>query len=143
MNRDTVLAALASIEHGQVAEDLYTDDATLIGAAPTPLPRDAFFAVLRAVTAAVPDWRYNVSDVVDDGDTVALTFNPTGTHTAPFALPGRDPIAATGITFTLPPERATFTLRDGRIAEVRIDGQPGSGVMGLVARVTAANEGTP
>lgn len=65
---------------------------------------------IRTVHAAFPDLRFTVADSAQDGDTVWVRAEATGTHTGPFlGPPTGEPVRFTVIDVA--------TVRDGRIVE--------------------------
>lgn len=65
---------------------------------------------IRTVHGAFPDLRFTVADIAEDGETVWVRAEATGTHTGPFLGPptGRE------VRFTV---IDVATVRDGRIVE--------------------------
>ena len=73
---------------------------------------DAYVSGLREVIRGFPDYRWELGDLLIDGDRVAARFTDTGTHRGPgFGVP------ATG-RFVRTQEFAFYRLAGGRIAEV-------------------------
>ena len=65
---------------------------------------------IRTVHGAFPDLRFTVADSAQDGDTVWVRAEATGTHTGPFlGPPTGEPVRFTVIDVA--------TVRDGRIVE--------------------------
>jgi steroid delta-isomerase-like uncharacterized protein len=75
--------------------------------------RTKFADAIKRVTAAVPDLRWRISDVLVDGDRVAVRITWTGTYGAP-QFRGL-PIAAPG-TFSAE-HIHIFRVADGKLAE--------------------------
>ena len=74
----------------------------------------SFQAAVGDLIGAFPDIRYSVLDVVAEGDRVAVRWQWTGTHRAPFRgfAPTEGPVTDTGM--------AIFTLSNARIAGVEL-----------------------
>lgn len=76
---------------------------------------DAYAAGLRAVTAAFPDYHWQLQHLLVDGDWLAAHFADSGTHTGADFLG----VAATG-TAARTQEFAFYRIAAGRIAEVHV-----------------------
>lgn len=81
------------------------------GLSPEPLPRDAYEAAAGQISAAFPDLRHIIADVIAEGDMVCVRGTDYGTHRGPFlgvAPTGKD----VAFTFML-----VARVEDGKIAE--------------------------
>ena len=69
-----------------IAEELIADDGTNYdtGLVPMPFGPEEMRGTIRMVTAAFPDHRHEVDEVIVDGDNVVLRCTLTGTHEGPF-----------------------------------------------------------
>jgi steroid delta-isomerase-like uncharacterized protein len=69
-----------------LADDLIAEDATNYdtGIVPLPFGPDEMRGTIRTVTAAFPDNRHEIEEVIEDGDRVVLRCTLTGTHEGPF-----------------------------------------------------------
>jgi predicted ester cyclase len=77
----------------------------------------AFRAIVSTLRTAIPDIRYEIEDVVAEGDKVAVRWHWTGTHRGPyrgFAAGDTAVVAATGNAI-VDPGIGIFQLRDGKI----------------------------
>jgi ketosteroid isomerase-like protein len=112
-NRELVLASIEAIQQGDLDRGLkdWADDAVLInnagaaGSEGTWHGRDGFRAWLREVAPALADYRMDVLDAQDAGETVMVTFRETGRG------------LASGIVVRRRVE-VTYTVRQGKIARV-------------------------
>jgi steroid delta-isomerase-like uncharacterized protein len=84
------------------------------GLTPRPFGPEEMRATVRMVTAAFPDHRHEVEEVVAEGDAVALRCTLTGTHRGPFL--GTPP---TGCAIAVT-EVHLYRLRDGKAVEHRV-----------------------
>jgi len=136
---DIVKAALAAAEAGDFARasGMFTDDMQFAGPMPKPVGKKEFIGIQSAMVAGIPDWKFNVSDLKEDGDKVTGVLQITGTQTREIKLPlpGMQPVPATGKSVSLPKEPATFTIRDGKISRLETAATPGAGVMGVLAQL--------
>jgi ketosteroid isomerase-like protein len=116
-NRELVLASIEAIQQGDLSRGLkdWAEDAVLInnagaaGSEGTWYGRDGFRAWLREVTSAFADYRMDVLDAQEAGDTVIVTFRETG----------RGP--ASGIVVERRVQ-VTYTIRQGKIARIESSG---------------------
>jgi steroid delta-isomerase-like uncharacterized protein len=101
------------LPHGDaaLAEELISPDIVMNFAGQQQQGRDTYLGLVAANSAAFPDLRWTVEDMVAEGDTVAVRYSMTGTHQGTFAG-----IAATGRA--VHSESITFyRLADGKIVE--------------------------
>lgn len=75
-------------------------------------PRDAVASSLGAIVEAVPDFTWEVQEILVDGDRLAVRFLNSGTPVADW-----QGIAPTGASFTVA-EHAIYRVVDGRFAEM-------------------------
>lgn len=140
-----VRSVIAAIEAGQFAQAraLLHDDFTFSGPVPQPIGPEAWLGVHRALHAAMPDLRFNASGLQASGSDVRFGVALTMTHTgaldlAPLGVRG---FAATGKAVTLPPEKATVTVRDGKLASWANVTPPDGGLVGIARQIGAAVAG--
>jgi steroid delta-isomerase-like uncharacterized protein len=101
------------LPHGNaaLAEELISPDIVMHFAGQQQQGRDTYLGIVAANSAAFPDLRWTVEDMVAEGDTVAVRYTMTGTHQGTFAG-----VAATGTAVRA--ESMTFyRLADGKIVE--------------------------
>ena len=99
-----------------LAEDLIAKDATNYdtGLVPMPFGPEEMKGTVRMVTAAFPDNRHEVEEVIEDDDRVVLRCTLTGTHEGPFMgiPPTGERIEVTEIHI--------YRLEDGKAVEHRV-----------------------
>src|SRR5262245_47862562 len=66
------------------------------------LTKDQFLEMLRAIYMAFPDWHYDHDEPEYRQEVIAVKFRQGGRHTGTLALPGLEPIRATGRQVTIP-----------------------------------------
>jgi hypothetical protein len=132
-----VQKALNDIENGSIDTSVYTDDMTLIGPMPQPLPRDEYLGLMNAIVSAAPDWKFNSRDFALEDDTVHVTVGITGTqtNTLPPLMPGMSPLPPTNKRFTLPEEHLEISVRGGKIRSVHAYIPPNGGIPGMLAQL--------
>ncbi len=84
------------------------------GLTPRPFGPEEMRATVRMITAAFPDHRHEVAEVVAEGDAVALRCTLTGTHRGPFLG-----IPPTGRAIAVT-EVHLYRLQDGKAVEHRV-----------------------
>jgi predicted ester cyclase len=134
---EIVKEVFAGMDQGDFGkfDRMTTDDCVITGPAPEPLPKHAFIAMQGAVVRAIPDWKFNISEIHEEGDTVHVTANATGKHTAELVLPDMPPIPATGKTIRQPQEHIDLTFRGDKISNVFLRQVPGGGILGLLQQL--------
>jgi steroid delta-isomerase-like uncharacterized protein len=101
------------LPHGNaaLAEEFISPDIVMNFAGQQQQGRDTYLGIVAANSAAFPDLRWTVEDMVAEGDTVAVRYTMTGTHQGTFTG-----VAATGTAVRA--ESMTFyRLADGKIVE--------------------------
>jgi hypothetical protein len=119
----------------QTFTELVADDFVLSGPTPQPLGKQEFIGLMQILHAGTPDFAFNVSSYEEHDDTVIAKAHITATHTGTLALPGLPPIPATGKKVALPEEVQTYTLKNGKLASLTTDGNPDSGISGMLAQL--------
>jgi len=138
-NKDLINAAYRSME----AKDMKTlgtyfaDDFKFTGATPEPMNRQQFIDLMQALTTAMPDWKFNESDISETGDTVRMTLRITGKNTGIVNLPqlGISSAPATGKKVALPPEKIEVVIKNGKIASFNVTSPRGGGVPGIMTQL--------
>ena len=95
------------------------------------LTKSQFLAMLEALYAAFPDWRYEHSPPEENGQLIAIRWRQGGTHLGTLALPGYEPVAPTGRTVTIPDQYFYYRLGDRYIEAIRPDAVPGGAPEGI------------
>ena len=124
---DTVNAFNAAINAQQwdTAASYLTDDFVFSGVTPQPQGKQEFIEGQRRWAAGVPDWRLELENLSESGDTVRGVAHITGTHTGTLELPNMPVFAATGRHFDTRDDLAG-TLRGNQIATITVvQGTPG------------------
>ncbi len=132
-NTQTVLRAYRELVDGgnmALADELLAPDYTgFYSGAPQPVRGpEGFRQFLGGFTAAFPDLRHDIEQVICEGDTVVVQTTARGTHQG--ELMGMLP--ATGRTMAIS-AIAFFTLRDGRVIEQHTSYD----LAGMMAQLTA------
>ncbi len=116
-----------------VAQDL-----AFVGAT-RKLSRPEFLAMLRALYAGFPDWRYEHDPPRADGDRVTIRWRQGGTHTGTFAFPGLEPVPPTGRAVRIPAQDFFYRVRGDAIVEIRPDPVPGGAPRGILEQIGVAS----
>jgi len=96
-----------------LAEEFISPDIVMHFAGQEQRGRDTYLGIVAANSAAFPDLRWTVNQLVADGDTVAVRYTMTGTHRGTFAG-----VAATGKAVRAD-SMAFYRLAGGKIVEER------------------------
>jgi len=136
---DAARTALSAIERRELdafARHL-ADDAVCVGLVPHVMKKPECIRVLSALTAGMPDWRFNAEGWEADLDRVSATVEVTGTQSAvlPPVLPSVPPVLATGRHVHLPRTRIDLIFRHGKIIRIAFQDVPGGGVLGVLGQL--------
>jgi steroid delta-isomerase-like uncharacterized protein len=91
-----------------VAEDVVFHDQTREG---MPPGREGLRVAMERVRSGMPDFVFNVEEIVAEGDFVAIRWSSTGTHTGDFT--GMAPTGRAGTLYGI----SMVRMKDGRIVE--------------------------
>jgi len=118
-----------------VADELIAEDATNYdtGVVPMPFGPEEMKGTVRMVTAAFPDNRHEVDEVMVDGDRVVLRCTLKGTHEGPFMG-----IPPTGRKIEVT-EIHMYRLADGKAVEHRV----GRDVLGAMRQLGIIADAIP
>lgn len=116
------------------AQSLWASDGVLVFPDGTTTGSDAIFERYRRDLATFPDRRITVHNWVEDGDTVVLEGEWSGTHSGPFTLPDGSQVPPTGQQLQIRLV-SVFESKDGKIVAHRsyFDTLPTLMQLGLVA----------
>ena len=111
-------------------------DYKLRGVTPTPLDRNQFIAFTRAMAAAFPDIKRNVTVLWEgkDGE-VRGEMQVTGTHQGALALPFIPVVEATNKTVRLPKDRWICEIKNGKAVSFTVESAQDGGVLGLLKQI--------
>lgn len=113
-----------------VADDL------LFVAATQMLTKPQFLAMLRALYTGFPDWRYEHDRIENRGQgNYAIRWRQSGTHTGTWAMPGMEPIAATGRGVIIPPHYFYYRVSDDRLTLIFPEPVPGGAPRGILEQI--------
>ena len=118
--RDIAERYFRCIEKGDIAAALAclapgAEFTNPLGAMPVP---EGVRMMLQGYVVGFPDNRFEVKNVVESGDQVALEGDWVGTHTGPLPLPDGSSVPATGKALRSP-FVTIFRVREGRIVSHR------------------------
>jgi predicted ester cyclase len=122
-------------------EDMLTDDFTFSGPVPQPIGKHDYIELQRALVYAIPDWKFNLSNIKDMGDKASGVVRISGTHTGTLRLGmmGIPEIPPSGRLIRNPEEPLTITIKDGKISKVESIPVAGGGVEGILNQIGVKN----
>ena len=130
---------ITALQAGEMEEAtrVMTDDFVEQGWTPQPLDRRAFLAMMSALRNGLPDFSFHLSKPRERGEEVEALIAVAGTNTRDLALPefGLPLIPYAGVAIQLPQEQATFRVKEGAVAEMRVEALPGGGLDGLLQQI--------
>jgi hypothetical protein len=96
--RETFLAYAQALDRGDLAamSSLLDENFRLDGAGLDGIGKADFQEAMKAQMTAFPDYAENPTDIEERGDRVSFVAHVTGTQLGTLALPGMDPVEATG-----------------------------------------------
>jgi len=116
---------------------LCADDFTLIGPAPEPLDKQAFLTWVKSVYYGNTKINNNVEIIESSGDTVKCNIQMEGTHSNDWDLSfmGLGIIPATNISWKNPKEEMIVSLRNGKVANIKVFVPEDGGISGIMSQL--------
>jgi predicted ester cyclase len=113
------------------------DDFQLIGPAPKAVGKTEFLEMARSMKAGIPDWDFDTTDLVENGDQITGCFHVTGKHSGTLDLSflGLPSQPATDIKIKQPEERFKATIRDTKLYRMELETVEGGGFDGLLRQI--------
>ena len=97
-----------------------------------------FGAMLTAIYTGFPDWTYDHDPPGQDNGWWVVLWRQSGTHLGTFALPGIDPVPATGRFVRIPPQRFHYRIEDDLIRVIRPEPIEGGAPIGILQQIGVA-----
>jgi predicted ester cyclase len=131
-----VVACLEAKDVVQAATHIH-EDFQFSGFGSDPLNKDQFVSLMKALFAAIPDWSYHPRELHEEPETVRFKTQVTGTHSGMLVGldPGMTPIPATGKAISLPPDQVECTVRDGKVATMKVESPSDGGIKGILEQI--------
>lgn len=137
--QEIVKTLITALQSGAIdmAAQYMTDDFKLVGWMQQPLDRGEFLALQMQLDAGMPDFSYNLSDLQAHDNEIRGLIQVAATHTGELAFPqlGIPTIKMTGQAIGLPQVPVEFMLKDGKVAEMKMQAVPGGGMEGLLQQL--------
>jgi len=139
-NMELATTLFACIEAGDFAQvkNLVAKDFVFSGPTPEPIGKEKWLAVHESITAAIPNFCFNISDIQEMEDCIRVTLSVSGTQKDQWDLGviGMGVIQATGKSFQNPVEHAEIKFRNGKIVSLTIpDVGPEGGIAGILKQL--------
>jgi predicted ester cyclase len=140
-NSDVVKAAITAIEEKNFSklDSLLADDFKLSGLIHKSISKNDYVQVHNAISGAMPDFKFNLHDVKEEGDKVKAKVNVTGTNTGEFSMKqwGLMNFPATGNKIALPEENIEVTVENEKISAIYVEknDNPEAGVTGVLKQL--------
>jgi predicted ester cyclase len=136
---DPVKRMVACLEAKDVAQaaTYMHDDFQFSGGGSDPLNKEQFVSLMKALFTAMPDWSYHPRELRAEGDHIRFRTQITGTHSGMLVglNPGMAPIAATAKKVDLPVDQVECTVRDGKVATMKVESTVDGGIPGILAQI--------
>ena len=118
---------------------LLAEDFALTGPAPVPLNKEAYLTFQSVHNDAFSDWKFNIHNVQESGDSVRMQIRITATNDGPYnvsrlGLP-IPTLAPTGKFMRWNEEVVTVTVKGDKVVAGHVELGPGGGVIGTLERM--------
>jgi len=122
------------------ALELLSDDFTFSGPVPEPISGPEWIGMHGKLSAAFPDWAFNMADFRADGGIMRCTAQISGTHKGEWDLSdmGLPNVPATGKEILLPRDESELRVEDGKVKYFKTKPNPESGVSGILKQLGMA-----
>jgi SnoaL-like domain len=142
---DIIKAFIHALEAGnfEAASGYLTDDFHCSGLSPQQLDKGQFIQVIQGLKEGIPNLTFHLQDVhavrqkPGEGEILTGTMHMVGTQTDGFILPplGLPPIPQMAKSISLPQEQVDFSMKENRIAMMRVHHVPGGGIKGILQQL--------
>jgi predicted ester cyclase len=131
-----MVACLEAKDVVQAATHLHPDF-QYSGFGSDPLNKEQFVSLMKTLFAAIPDWSYHPRELRTEADFVRFRTQVNGTHSGMLVglNPGMAPIPATGAKIALPADQVECTVRDGKVATMKVTSEEGGGIPGILTQI--------
>jgi|SRR5579872_5401711 len=129
----TYMEGLKKHDVAGIAETV-SDDLAFVTQTKT-LSKEQFLQMLQALYAGFPDWHYDNDAPELRDETIAVKWRQGGTHTGTFALPGIEPVPATGKKVQIPAHYFFYEVSGGTIVEIRPEAVRGGAPGGILEQI--------
>ncbi|WP_028980403.1 ester cyclase [Sporocytophaga myxococcoides] len=128
-----------TIEKGDYtkAKSFLAPDFKIVGAPPQPMGSDDWLAFHKQLSTGLPDFKFNLSDIIESGNVVNCTAKVGGTFTKemPSFIKGQPAIQPTNKVLFNPKENLTLTFKGDKILTVTVEKVPGGGIPGFLKQI--------
>lgn len=129
--------AIEAKNHDKV-QDLLSDDFTFSGAVPKPVGKKDWTDLHKALQSGIPDLKFNIHDIKEEGDKVIAKVRLEGTHTNTLSIPSMNlNIEASENKIRLPEETVEVRFRGNKIQNINVRVLPDGGVKGILKQIGA------
>jgi len=135
----TVQAVFDAVQNGEFdkAQSLLAGDFQFSGPVPQPISGPAWLGMSASLKAAFPNLNYQFKIEGADGNTVNISAELKGTHSAALDLTamGMGVIPATNKSFAAAHEHGKATVQDGKIKSWEMEGNKDAGLMAILGQL--------
>ena len=132
---------LSSIEQKKFdhVEELIDDQFSFRGPVPEPTNKEGFLEMHRALLDGLSDFKYNLTELKEEGDVVTGKIEISAKHTAPLDLAFMDGpvVEATQKEIKLPQESFTSRIKEGKVLEITSATPENGGLKALLKEIGA------
>ena len=138
-NKATVQALMDAVQAGKfdVAKGMFSDDFQFSGPVPQPINAAAWMGMSANLQKAFPDLNYRFKIEGEEGDTVKISAQLSGTHKGDLDLTalGMPVFPPTSKAFSAAFERGTVTLRNGKVTAWTTQRTEGAGLIAILKQL--------
>ncbi len=116
---------------------MLTADAMVSGGVlPQPMPAAESFKIMAGLTTAFPDLKFDVQQVMVNGNEATVKAVWSGTNTGPLSLPmpGMAPIPATGKKVSVK-DTYVVTVQGDKVSHMKVDSPADGGIPGALMQM--------
>lgn len=132
----TLMDAIQKAEW-EKAQSLLTTDFQFSGPVPQPISADAWLGMSKDLKKAFPNLEYNFRALSEENDTVKISAQLSGTHSADLDLTAMQwgVIPATHKSFAATLEHGKVTLRGDKVVRWTNEPTPGAGLIAILEQL--------
>ena len=121
----------------ETAAEVMDETFLISGVFPFPFNKAMWVGSTKAIHSAFSDFKFNASNYKVNGDQVNFTIKLMGTHDGDLTIPGLPPMPASGKFITIPEERGSARVVNGKIVGMQLEPSENGGLRGILQQLTS------
>ena len=123
------------------AESYLTPDAVAAGGVlPQPISAKEAIGLMRALNAAFPDLKFDIQNVMANGNRATVQAVWSGTNNGDLSMPGMPSVPATGKQVSVK-DTYIITVQGDKVSRIEVNSPPDGGIPAALGQIGVAGSG--